>query len=274
MKRRSLILSLLRYPIMIAQTARILSLCMALGLAVGVTLFLVIPKQYEAHALLDAGVAWNPASNSLDGFDTISRTVARVNALKKQVFEEQKGFVRPYRFRYLRTQADPANAGHLYLFLRAAEPLIAKTELSEILEETLQEDKHIFLARQDKLEETIQRKHDEWKYSVKKVRRIEYDVAAFVELGQFRHATLKWFEKEKIREEHIRLSNELNVLTKMSKGSHQSRLLVAPTLPSQPHSPGLHFLLSVGLSFGMIIGMVIISIRGTRNRDHVQTALG
>ena len=107
--------------VIVTRTTKILGLSMLMGLLIGFVFYLILPKQYETRALLEAGMAWDQARNQADGFDTIQTAIARVNTLKTQVFEAKKGFVRPYRFRYLRTQADPANARHLHIFLRADE---------------------------------------------------------------------------------------------------------------------------------------------------------
>ena len=126
--------------VIVTQTTKLLGLSMLIGLLIGFVFYLILPKQYETRALLDSGVAWNQARNQADGFDTIPIAIARVNTLKNQFFEEEKGFVHPYRFRYLRTQADPANARHLYIFLRADKPVSAQGELTRLLIEIVEDD--------------------------------------------------------------------------------------------------------------------------------------
>ena len=131
--------------VIVTRTTKILGLSMLIGLLIGFVFYLILPKQYETRALLEAGVAWDQLRNQVDGFDTIQTAIARVNTLKDQVFEAKKGFVRPYRFRYLRTHADPANSRHLYVFLRADEPTAAQRELSRLLTEMLEDDRKLSL---------------------------------------------------------------------------------------------------------------------------------
>ena len=146
--------------VIVTQTTKLLGLSMLIGLLIGFVFYLILPKQYETRALLEAGVAWDQLRNQVDGFDTIPTILARVNTLKDQVFEAKKGFVRPYRFRYLRAHADPANNRHLYIFLRADEPTNAQSELSRLLTEIIEDDRKIFLVRQGQLEPSGQRKQD------------------------------------------------------------------------------------------------------------------
>ena len=163
--------------VILTRTTKTLGLSMLIGLLIGFVFYLILPKQYETRALLEAGVAWNQVRNQADGFDTIPMAIARVNTLKDQVFEAKKGFVRPYRFRYLRTHVDPANSRHLYVFLRADEPTDAQSELSRLLTEIIEDDRKIFLVRQGQLEQAIERKQNEYNRSIAEVRQLESDIA-------------------------------------------------------------------------------------------------
>ena len=78
--------------VIVTRTTKILGLSMLIGLLIGFVFYLILPKQYETRALLEAGVAWDQARNQADGFDTIQTAIARVNTLKDQVFEENKGW--------------------------------------------------------------------------------------------------------------------------------------------------------------------------------------
>jgi hypothetical protein len=253
--------------VIVTRTTKILGLSMLMGLLIGFVFYLILPKQYETRALLEAGVAWNQARNQADGFDTIQTTIARVNTLKDQLFEPKKGFVRPYRFRYLRAQADPANSRHLYIFLRADEPTGAQGELTRLLTEIIEKDRKIFLVRQRQLQEAIEGKQNEHNRSIAEVRQFESDVAELT-VSDPSQAMLKWFEKQTVEKNRERFAGELHHLTTISAATagKETRLLLAPTLPSQPHTPNLHYLLSIGLAFGMMVGLVVSSILRARER--------
>ena len=253
--------------VIVTRTTKILGLSMLMGLLIGFVFYLILPKQYETRALLEAGEAWNQARNQADGFDTIPTAIARVNTLKTQVFEAKKGFVRPYRFRYLRAQADPANSRHLYIFLRADEPTSAQSELTRLLMEIIEDDRKIFLVRQRQLEQAIERKQNEHNRSIVEVRDLESDIAKLT-ASDPSQAMLKWFEKQTIEKEREKFAGELHDLTtnSVATAGKETRLLLAPTLPSQPYTPNLHYLLSIGLAFGMMVGLVISSICGSRDR--------
>ena len=255
--------------VIVTRTSKILGLSMLMGLLIGFVFYLILPKQYETRALLEAGVAWNQARNQADGFDTIPTAIARVNTLKTQVFEAKKGFVRPYRFRYLRTQADPANARHLYIFLRADEPTNAQSELSRLLKEIIDDDRKLFLVRQGQLEQAIEGKQNEHNRSIAQVRDLESDIAELT-VSDPSQAMLKWFEKQTAEKNRERFAGELHHLTTISVATagKETRLLLAPTLPSQPYTPNLHYLLSIGLAFGMMVGLVVSNIL----RDHERVA--
>ena len=253
--------------VIVTQTTKILGLSMLIGLLIGFVFYLILPKQYETRALLEAGIAWDQLRNQADGFDTIPMAIARVNTLKEQVFEVKKGFVRPYRFRYLRTQAHPANARHLYIFLRADEPTKAQGELTRLLMEIVEDDRKIFLVRQRQLEEAIEGKQNEHNRSIAQVRGLESDIAKLT-ASDPSQAMLKWFEKQTVEKNREIIAGELNHLTTISAATagKETRLLLAPTLPSQPHTPNLHYLLSIGLAFGMMVGLVVSSILRARER--------
>ena len=253
--------------IIVTRTSKILGLSMLMGLLIGFVFYLILPKQYETRALLEAGVAWNQARNQADGFDTIQTAIARVNTLKTQVFEAKKGFVRPYRFRYLRAQADPANNRHLYFFLRADEPSGAQSELTRLLMEIVEDDRKIFLVRQKQLQEAIERKQNEHNRSIAQVRQLESDIAELTDSDPSQ-AMLKWFEKQTVEKKRENFAGELHHLTTISVAMEgkETRLLLAPTLPSQPYTPNLHYLLSLGLAFGMMVGLVVSSILRSRER--------
>ena len=253
--------------VIVTQTTKILGLSMLMGLLIGFVFYLILPKQYETRALLEAGVAWDQARNQADGFDTIQTAIARVNALKDQLFEATKGFVRPYRFRYLRTQADPANNRHLHIFLRADEPTGAQGELTRLLKEIIDDDQKIFLVRQGQLEQAIERKQNEHNRSIVEVRDLESDIAKLT-ASDPSQAMLKWFEKQTVEKERERFAGELHHLTTISAAvaGKETRLLLAPTLPLQPYTPNLHYLLSIGLAFGMMVGLVVSNILRDRER--------
>ena len=253
--------------VIITRTTKILGLSMLIGLLISFVFFLILPKQYETRALLEAGVAWDQARNQADGFDTIQTAIARVNTLKDQLFEAKKGFVKPGRFRYLRTQADPANSRHLYIFLRAGEPTEARGELTRLLMEIIEDDRKIFLVRQRQLQEAIERKQNEHNRSIAEVRQLESDIAKLT-ASDPSQAMLKWFEKQTVAKNGERLAGELHHLTKIAVATagKETRLLLGPTLPSQPRTPNLRFLLSIGLAFGMMVGLVVSSILGSRER--------
>ena len=141
--------------VIVTRTTKTLGLSMLIGLLIGFVFYLILPKQYETRALLEAGVAWDQRRNQADGFDTIQTAIARVNTLKDQVFEAKKGFVHPYRFRYLRTHADPANNRHLYIFLRADEPIGAQAELTRLLTEIIKMIGRSFLFAKDSLNKPL-----------------------------------------------------------------------------------------------------------------------
>ena len=201
--------------VIVTRTTKILGLSMLMGLLIGFVFYLILPKQYETRALLEAGVAWDQARNQADGFDTIQTAIARVNTLKDQVFEEKKGFVRPYRFRYLRAQADPANNRHLYIFLRADEPTGAQSELTRLLMEIIEDDRKIFLVRQRQLEQAIEGKQNEHNRSIAEVRDLESDIAKLT-ASDPSQAMLKWFEKQTVEKKRERLAVELHHLTTIS----------------------------------------------------------
>ena len=253
--------------VIVTRTTKILGLSMLMGLLIGFVFYLILPKQYETRALLEAGMAWDQLRNHADGFDTIQTTIARVNTLKEQVFEAKKGFVRPYRFRYLRAQADPANARHLYIFLRADEPTNAQSELSRLLTEIIEDDRKIFLVRQGQLEEAIERKQNEHNRSIAQVRDLESDIAELT-ASDPSQAMLKWFEKQTAEKNRERFASELHHLTTIAVATaeKETRLLLAPTLPLQPYVPNLHYLLSIGLAFGMMMGLVVSNILRARER--------
>ena len=253
--------------VIVTRTTKTLGLSMLIGLLIGFVFYLILPKQYETRALLEAGVAWNQVSNQADGFDTIPMAIARVNTLKDQVFEAKKGFVRPYRFRYLRTHADPANSRHLYVFLRADEPTDAQSELSRLLTEIIEDDRKIFRLRQRQLEEAIEHKQNEHNRSIAQVRDLESDIAELT-ASDPSQAMLKWFEKQTVEKNRERFASELHHLTTIAVATaeKETRLLLAPTLPLQPYAPNLHYLLSVGLAFGMMMGLVISNILRARER--------
>ena len=253
--------------VIVTRTTKILGLSMLIGLLIGFVFYLILPKQYETRALLEAGVAWDQARNQADGFDTIQTTIARVNTLKEQLFEAKKGFVRPYRFRYLRAQADPANSRHLYIFLRADEPTGAQSELTRLLMEIIEDDRKIFLVRQRQLEQAIERKQNEHNRSIAEVGQLESDIAKLT-ASDPSQAMLKWFEKQTVEKKRDRFASELHHLIKMSAATAgtETRLLLAPTLPLQPYTPNLHYLLSIGLAFGMMVGLVVSSILRSRER--------
>jgi len=79
---------------------------------------------------------------------------------------------------------------------------------------------------------------------------------------------LKWFEKQTVEKKRDRFAGELHHLIKMSAATagKETRLLLAPTLPLQPYTPNLHYLLSIGLAFGMMVGLVVSSILRSRER--------
>ena len=253
--------------VIVTRTTKTLGLSMLIGLLIGFVFYLILPKQYETRALLEAGVAWNQLRNQADGFDTIQTAIARVNTLKDQVFEAKKGFVRPYRFRYLRTHADPANSRHLYVFLRADEPTDAQSELSRLLTEIIEDDRKIFLVRQGRLEQAIERKQNEYNRSIAEVRQLESDIAKLT-ASDPSQAMVKWFEKQTVEKHRERFADELHHLTAISAATagKETRLLLAPTLPLQPYSPNLHYLLSIGLAFGMMVGLVVSNILRARER--------
>ncbi|MDE0920333.1 MAG: hypothetical protein OSA08_09585 [Arenicellales bacterium] len=253
--------------VIVTQTTKLLGLSMLIGLLIGFVFYLILPKQYETRALLEAGLAWDQRRNQADGFDTIPMAIAQVNTLKEQVFEAKKGFVRPYRFRYLRAQADPANARHLYIFLRADEPTNAQSELSRLLTEIIEDDRKIFLVRQRQLEEAIERKKNEHNRSIAQVRDLESDIAELT-ASDPSQAMLKWFEKQTAEKNRERFASELHHLTTIAVATagKETRLLLAPTLPLQPYAPNLHYLLSIGLAFGMMVGLVVSNILRARER--------
>jgi len=240
---------------------------MLMGLLIGFVFYLILPKQYETRALLESGVAWDQLRNHADGFDTIQTTIARVNTLKDQLFEVKKGFVRPYRFRYLRAQADPANSRHLYIFLRADEPTGAQGELTRLLTEIIEDDRKIFLVRQRQLEQVIERKQNEHSRSIAQIRDLESDIAELT-VSDPSQAMLKWFEKQTEEKNRERFASELHHLTTIAVATtgKETRLLLGPTLPSQPKTPNLHFVLSIGLAFGMMVGLVVSNILRARER--------
>ncbi len=131
-----------------------------------------------------------------------------MNTLKEQLFEAKKGFVRPYRFRYLRAQADPANSRHLYIFLRADEPTGAQSELTRLLMEIIEDDRKIFLVRQRQLEQAIERKQNEHNRSIAEVGQLESDIAKLTASDPSR-AMLKWFEKQTVEKKRDRFAGEL-----------------------------------------------------------------
>ena len=253
--------------VIVTQTTKILGLSMLTGLLIGFVFYLILPKQYETRALLEAGIAWDQRRNQVDGFDTIQTAIARVNTLKDQVFEAKKGFVRPYRFRYLRTHVDPANSRHLYVFLRADEPTDAQSELSRLLTEIIEDDRKIFLLRQRQLEEAIEHKQNEHNRSIDQVRNLESDIAELT-ASDPSQAMLKWFEKQTVEKNRERFASELHHLTTIAVATaeKETRLLLAPTLPLQPYAPNLHYLLSIGLAFGMMMGLVVSNILRARER--------
>jgi len=253
--------------VIVTQTTKILGLSMLMGLLIGFVFYLILPKQYETRALLEAGVAWDQVRNQADGFDTIPMAIARVNTLKDQLFEAKKGFVKPGRFRYLRAQADPADSRHLYIFLRADEPTEAQSELTRLLTEIIEDDQKIFLVRQRQLEEVIERKQNEHNRSIAQVRQLESDIAKLT-ASDPSQAMLKWFEKQTVEKNRERFASELHHLTTISAATagKETRLLLAPTLPSQPYTPNLHYLLSIGLAFGMMVGLVVSNILRARER--------
>ena len=253
--------------VIVTRTTKTLGLSMLIGLLIGFVFYLILPKQYETRALLEAGVAWNQVRNQADGFDTIPMAIARVNTLKDQVFEAKKGFVRPYRFRYLSTHADPANSRHLYVFLRADEPTDAQSELSRLLTEIIEDDRKIFLVRQGQLEQAIERKQNEYNRSIAEVRQLESDIAKLT-ASDPSQAMLKWFDKQTVEKKRERFADELHHLTTISAATagKETRLLLAPTLPLQPYTPNLHHLLSIGLAFGMMVGLVVNNILRSRER--------
>ena len=253
--------------VIVTQTTKLLGLSMLIGLLIGFVFYLILPKQYETRALLEAGVAWDQVRNQVDGFDTIPTILARVNTLKEQVFEAKKGFVRPYRFRYLRTHVDPANSRHLYVFLRADEPTDAQSELSRLLTEIIEDDRKIFRLRQRQLEEAIEHKQNEHNRSIAQVRGLESDIAELT-ASDPSQAMLKWFEKQTVEKNRERFASELHHLTTIAVATaeKETRLLLAPTLPLQPYAPNLHYLLSIGLAFGMMMGLVVSNILRARER--------
>ena len=253
--------------VIVTQTTKILGLSMLIGLLIGFVFYLILPKQYETRALLEAGIAWDQLRNQADGFDTIQTAIARVNTLKDQVFEAKKGFVHPYRFRYLRAHADPANNRHLYIFLRADEPIGAQGELTRLLTEIIDDDRKIFLVRQRQLEQAIERKQNEYNRSIAQVRQLESDIATLT-ASDPSQAMLKWFEKQTVEKQRERFADELHHLRTISAATvgQETRLLLGPMLPSQPYTPNLHYLLSIGLAFGMMVGLVVISILRSRER--------
>ena len=239
--------------VILTPTTKILGLSMLIGLLIGFVFYLILPKQYETRALLEAGVAWDQLRNQVDGFDTIPTILARVNTLKEQVFEAEKGFVRPYRFRYLRAHPDPANERHLYIFLRADEAANAQSELSRLLTEII--------------EEAIEHKQNEHNRSIAQVRGLESDIAELT-ASDPSQAMLKWFEKQTVEKNRERFASELHHLTTIAVATaeKETRLLLAPTLPLQPYAPNLHYLLSIGLAFGMMMGLVVSNILRARER--------
>ena len=253
--------------VIVTQTTKLLGLSMLMGLLIGFVFYLILPKQYETRALIESGVAWDQLRNSADSFGTIPTAIARVNTLKDQLFEAKKGFVRPYRFRHLRAQADPANARHLYIFLRADEPTNAQSELSRLLTEIIEDDRKIFLVRQKQLEKAIERKQDEHSRSIAQVRDLESDIAELT-ASDPSQAMLKWFEKQTAEKNRERFASELHHLTTIAVATaeKETRLLLAPTLPLQPYAPNLHYLLSIGLAFGMMVGLVVSNILRARER--------
>ena len=251
--------------VIVTRTTKTLGLSMLIGLLIGFVFYLILPKQYETRALLEAGVAWDQVRNQVDGFDTIPTILARVNTLKEQVFEAKKGFVRPYRFRYLRTHPDPANERHLYIILRADEPTNAQSELSRLLTEIIEDDRKIFLLRQRQLEEAIEHKQNEHNRLIVQVRDLESDIAELT-ASDPSQAMLKWFEKQTVEKNRERFARELHHLTAIAAATaeKETRLLLAPTLPLQPYAPNLHYLLSIGLAFGMMMGLVVSNILRVR----------
>ena len=253
--------------VIVTRTTKTLGLSMLIGLLIGFVFYLILPKQYETRALLEAGVAWDQLRNQVDGFDTIPTILARVNTLKDQVFEAKKGFVRPYRFRHLRAHSDPANQRHLYIFLRADEPTNAQSELSRLLTEIIEDDRKIFLVRQGQLEQAIERKQNEYNRSLAQVRQLESDMAKLT-ASDPSQAMLKWFDKQTVEKQRERFADEWRHLTAIcaATAGKETRLLLAPTLPLQPYAPNLHYLLSIGLAFGMMVGLVVSSILRFRER--------
>ena len=253
--------------VIFTRTTKILGLSMLMGLLIGFVFYLILPNQYETRALLQAGVAWNQLTNQADGFGTLTTTIARVNTLKDQVFEAKKGFVRPYRFRYLRAHPDPANTRHLHLFLRADEPEVAQGELTRMLMEVIEGDRKIYLARQRQLEQAIERKKNEYNRSIAEIDQLESDIAKLT-ASDPSQAMLKWFEKQTVEKKRDRFAGELHHLTTIAAATagKENRVLLAPTLPSQPYTPNLHYLLSIGLAFGMMVGLVVNSILRSRKR--------
>jgi len=251
--------------VIVTRTTKILGLSMLIGLLIGLVFYLILPKQYETRALLKSGVAWNPATNQADGFDTLENVVTQINMLKKQIIREEAGFIRPYRFVYLRGQPDPADSTHFHLFLRADGSSVAKDELTQILSDILEKDRKSFMIRQRQFQETVGKKRDELNQSKAQIGQLQSDIAELISTSASQ-ATLKWFEKQAVEKKRDRLSGELTHLKMIAAMAKQTQLLVEPTLPLEPRTPNLHYLLSVGLAFGMIVGLVVTAFLGSRER--------
>jgi hypothetical protein len=248
----------LMFSLLLNRTPKIIITGVFFGLMIGALFHLFLPKQYESRALIEVGVAWNAERNVVDGFGTIKNILTKVNLLEAQVFETQKGSTQPYRITRARAQLDPANAKHLYLFVRAASGGAAQHELQQLLAELLNADRMIFQQRQKRLEEEISRYRRVIRTLRKERKQLRTRMGRLIDTKPA-EAVLIWFDAQQIDEKlltHIGESRRLeNIQVVTSETS--TKVLVPPNKPEGAVTLSIQVLMMLFSVAGLFIGVVL-----------------
>ena len=248
------------FSLLLNRTPKIIITSVLSGLIIGALFHLFLPKQYESRAWIEVGVAWNAERNTVDGFGTIKNIVTRVNLLGAQVFEAQKGSTQPYRITRARVQLDPANAKHLYLFVRAASSGAAQHELQQVLPELLNADRMIFQQRQKHLEEEITR----YRLVIRTLRKERQQLRA--RIGRLidtkpAEAVLIWFDVQQIDKKLATQIVESRRLENIQAATSESftKVLAPPNKPERAATLSIQVLMMLFSVVGLCVGVVLVN---------------
>ena len=255
------------FSLLLNRTPKIIITGVFFGLMIGAFFHLFLPKQYESRALIEVGVAWNAERNVVDGFGTIKNIVAKVNLLGDQLFEARKGSTKPYRITRARVQLDPANAKHLYLFVRAASSGAAQHELQQVLTELLNADRIIFQQREKRLEEELFRYRLVIRTLRKERKQLRTRMGRLIDTKPA-EAVLLWFDAQEIDKKLSMQIVESRRLENIQVATNErfTKVLAPPNKPERAATLSIQVLMMLFSVIGLFVGVFFVNtVRGGKS---------